>query len=318
MLPMLASANDEGAPPPAGESWLHEVKWDGMRVLAEVLEGELRVTSRNGNAVSLAYPELERGEHLPADVLLDGEVVAITDGRPSFSALASRMHVRQKSKAKQLAAANPVTFMAFDVLRLYGVDLLTMPMQERRGVLERLELGGPDGPAARWQSPPAYDDGAILWAATEEQGLEGVVSKRRQSVYRAGRRSKDWVKSAHRRTDSCVVVGWSPQTGSTTIGSLWVALPDGQGGWLPLGRVGSGVAATMAQDLLRQLKPLATATCPLAELPPDPDVGRAQWVEPKVIVDVRHLGHNEGGRLRQPVLRGLRTDLSLDDLRQEG
>lgn len=317
MLPMLASANAEGAPPPAGESWLHEVKWDGMRVLAEVLDGTLRLTSRNGNAVSLAYPELERGEHLPADVLLDGEVVALTDGRPSFSALASRMHVRQKSRAKQLAAANPVTFMVFDVLRLYGVDLLSMPLQERRGVLARLELGGPDGPAARWQCPPAYDDGATLMAATAAQELEGVVSKRRESVYRPGRRSKDWVKSAHRRTQSCVVVGWSPQTGSTAIGSLWVALPDGAGGWLQLGRVGSGVAAVMAQELARRIAPLATTRCPFDQLPPDPDVARVQWVQPKVIVDVRHLGHSEGGRLRQPVLRGVRSDLGLDDLRLE-
>ncbi len=209
MQPMLATANDDGASPPSGEAWMHEVKWDGMRVVAEVADGRLRLSSRNGNAVSAAYPELVVGDHLPADAVLDGEVVALDGGLPSFATLATRIHVRNERRARELSERHPVTFMAFDVLRLYGVDLLTMRQEERRGVLERLELGG-EGDASHWRSPPAYDDGAALWAATKAQGLEGVVSKRRTALYKPGRRSKDWIKTAHRRVESYAVVGLEP------------------------------------------------------------------------------------------------------------
>ncbi len=318
MQPMLATANDDGAPPPSGDGWVHEVKWDGMRVVAEVCEGRLRLSSRGGNAVSAAYPELVAGEHLPADAVLDGEVVALDGGLPSFATLATRIHVRNERRARELSERHPVTFMAFDVLRLYGVDLLTMRQDERRGVLERLELGG-GGDASHWQTPPAYDDGELLWTATKAQGLEGVVSKRRTALYRPGRRSRDWIKTAHRRVESYAVVGWTPQTGTTgTLASVWVALPDGEGGWVVAGRVGSGIAGPVVATLTRLLSPLAADTHPFAARPPDPDVRLARWVEPVVVVDVRHLGRQPDGRIRQPVFRGVRTDLSVQDLEPWG
>ena len=195
-----------------------------------------------------AYPELVVGDHLPADVLLDGEVVTLDGGLPSFATLAGRMHVRNERRARELAERHPVTFMAFDVLRLYGVDLLTMPQEERRGVLDRLELGG-EGDASHWRTPPAYDDGGVLWAATKAQGLEGVVSKRRTALYRPGRRSKDWIKSAHRRVESYAVVGWNPQVGTRHHRLGLGGLPDGDGGWVVAGRVGSGIAGPVVATL---------------------------------------------------------------------
>ena len=121
MRPMLAT---RGTAVPTGPEWLHEVKWDGIRVLAEVGGGRLRLWSRNGNDVSAAYPELAplaeaTGGH---DVLLDGEVVAFDDGVPSFGALADRMHVRNARKAASLATTNPVTLMVFDLLSVDGVN----------------------------------------------------------------------------------------------------------------------------------------------------------------------------------------------------
>lgn len=319
MQPMLATANDDGASPPSGDAWTHEVKWDGMRVLAEVSEGRLRLTSRNGNVVSSAYPELVVGDHLPEDVLLDGEVVALDGGLPSFATLAGRIHVRNERRARELADRNPVTFMAFDVLRLYGVELLTMPQEERRGVLTRLELGAGGAGGGRWQTPPAYDDGESLWAATKAQGLEGVVSKKRTALYRPGRRSREWIKSAHRRVESYAVVGWNPQTGTTNrLASVWLALPDGAGGWAVAGRVGSGVSGPVVTTLTRLLEPLAADTHPFATRPPDPDLRLARWVEPRVVIDVRHMGRQPDGRIRQPVFRGVRTDLSVDDLEPWG
>ncbi len=309
MRPMLATPSRLAGTPPAGADWLHEVKWDGMRVLADVREGGLHLYSRNETDVTVSFPEVRPLAGAIADGLLDGEVVAFVDGAPSFAALAERMHVRDARRAAALADKVPLTFVAFDLLRLYGVDLLRRPVQERRASLERLDL---DGAA---QVPPAYEDGGALAHATAEQGLEGVVSKRLGSTYQPGRRSRDWVKAAHRTTSTVVVGGWRPQTGTRgRLGALLVGLPDDDGGLVFLGRVGSGISGAVAADLQAALAPLTRPAAPFSTPVERVDAAGATWVEPVVCVDVRHLGHGGNGRLRQPVVRGLRTDVGPADL----
>ena len=310
MRPMLATPAGPRNGPPRGDDWLHEVKWDGMRVLIDVHDGQLKVFSRNEADVTVSFPEVHSLASRLADAHLDGEIVAFVDGAPSFAALAERMHVQDARRAAALAERVPLTFLAFDLLRLYGVDLDRRPVQERRASLERLELG--DG---AWQVPPSYEDGVALAGATLEQGLEGVVSKRLGSRYLPGRRSKDWIKTAHRTTSTFVVGGWRPQTGTRSrLASLLVGLPDGSGGLVFLGRVGSGISGAIADDLTAALTPL-TRTTPAFSTPLErEDAVGATWVEPAVCVDIRHLGHGANGRLRQPVVRGRRADLSPDDV----
>jgi bifunctional non-homologous end joining protein LigD len=288
-----------------------------MRLLADVSDGGLRLTSRTEADVTVTFPELGPLASAVADAHLDGEVVALVDGRPSFGALADRMHVRDPRRAAALAERVPVTYVVFDLLRLYGVPLLQRPFDERRSTLERLDLGGPlDG--VPWQVPGVFDDGAALAEATLAQGLEGVVSKRRSSRYLPGRRSRDWVKRPHRTTQTCVVGGWRPQTGTTdTPGSLLVGVPDDEGSLLFMGRVGSGIGPTTAQDLARLLRPLSRPTPPFRDPVPRPDALGARWVEPELLVEVAHLGHGGQGRLRQPSIKGLRTDLRPTDLTRE-
>lgn len=180
MRPMLATLAD-GVP--RGPEWAHEVKWDGMRVLADVRGGGLTLTSRSGRDVTVSFPELVPLADLYDDMLLDGEVVSLVDGRPSFGALAERMHVGDARRAARAAVAHPVTFVVFDVVRLLGQDLTRQPWSTRRTLLEQLELDGP-----RVHVPPVHDDGETLLAATADQGLEGIVSKRRTSAYSPGRR----------------------------------------------------------------------------------------------------------------------------------
>jgi bifunctional non-homologous end joining protein LigD len=145
-----------------------------------------------------------------------------------------------------------------------------------------------------------------------------VVSKRRASRYQPGRRSPDWLKIHHRSTQTAVVGGWRPQTGTTArIGALLLGLPDADGGLTFIGRAGSGLTAPMAADLKRALAPLERASSPFRDALPRIDAAGAVWVEPQVCVEVRHLGHGGGGRLRQPVLRGLRADVSPEELRRE-
>ena len=192
-----------------GPAWVHEVKWDGMRLLADVQDGRLSLTSRTGRDVTAAFPELEPLAAAYEDMLLDGEVVALDGGLPSFHALAERMHVTDRRRAERLAATRPVTFIVFDLLRLFGSDLTGQPWSSRRELLERLDLAGP-----HWQVPPVYDDGEGLFEATLERGLEGVVSKRRSTPVCRGppiRRLAQARRTA--ATVSAVVGGWRPEVG---------------------------------------------------------------------------------------------------------
>ncbi len=312
MRPMLASA---GTVIPNGPDWAHEIKWDGMRVLADVTGGRLRLSSRNENDVTASFPELSTlaGPGMPDDMLLDGEVVALEAGLPSFQALAERMHVGNDRRARRLAASRPVTFMAFDLLRLDGVDLTAIPLADRRAALEALTLAGPHA-----QVPPTYDDGLALQTATLEQGLEGIVSKRLSSRYSTGRRSHDWLKFPHRTSRSVVIGGWRLESGSThRLGAVLVGLPAPDG-LAYLGRVGSGLAGREQEHVLQALQHCAADTSPFAGEIPAIDALGTQWVRPEVVIDVQALGLSAQGRLRQPSYRGLRPDLSPDDLHDQG
>ncbi|TPG14856.1 non-homologous end-joining DNA ligase [Pedococcus bigeumensis] len=310
MRPMLASP---ATFIPVGDDWIHEVKWDGMRVLADVRDGVLTLTSRIGNDVTVSFPELLPLADSYDDMLLDGEVVALDGGRPSFGALADRMHVRDRRKAERLATVRPVTLMIFDLLRLYGSDLTTQPLSARRELLERLDLSG-----RHWQVPPVYEDGKELFAATLEQGLEGVVSKRLSAPYLAGRRSTDWLKSPHRATLSAVVCGWRPEktNDSGRLGAVLLGVPDGNGGWRFAGRMGSGIAGRAAVQLAEALAPHTRAHSPFSDAVPRIDSVGATWVDPVVVVEARTLEVTRDGRLRQPAYLGIRTDLTPDDLQE--
>ena len=308
---MLATAAPAAGVPTDARLWAYEVKWDGMRVLVDVRDGAVTLRSRTGRDVTATFPELlALGEAHP-DVLLDGEVVALQDGVPSFAALADRMHVRDARTAEVAARRTPVVLMAFDVLRLYGVDLVPRPWQERRESLDRLAPSG-----AAWQVSPVYPEAGPLLTATAEQGLEGIVAKRRDAGYQPGRRSPDWVKHAHRHHQACLVVGFRPVVGSASrMGALLLAVPDADGALRYAGRAGSGLGAEMEAELRAALLghqvPAPVVTVPRV------DAAGAVFAAPVVVVEVRHLGRTAAGRLRQPTLRGLRPDLEPSDVRPE-
>jgi bifunctional non-homologous end joining protein LigD len=312
VLPMLATKGDQV---PSGDGWTHEVKWDGMRVLVDRRPGDraqsrtLRIYSRNENDVTVSFPELQGLVEVADDFLLDGEVVALGEGVPSFGALADRMHVRDATRARRLAEKNPVTLIAFDLLRLHGEDLCARPLAERR---ERLLSLGLDGVA--WQVPPAYDDGEMLYAAAEQQGFEGIVSKRLSSPYRPGQRSRDWLKFPIRPTGSYVVGGFRHETGSThRLGAVLVGQPT-EHGLEFRGRVGSGIAGKSGRMLAGLLGPMIVEESPFTDVLPRLDRVGTVWVKPEMVVDVQYLRLTTDGRLRQPAYRGVRTDLTPSDL----
>ena len=310
MQPMLATRGDHV---PQGADWCHEVKWDGIRALVEVTDGRVRIWSRNENDITVAWPELQALGALRHDALLDGEIVALGNGVPTFGALADRMHVRDVKKVARLAETNPVTLLAFDLLRVDGEDLVARSLRERRARLESLGLETP-AIAAVVQVPVTYEDGPSLLEVAEAQRLEGIVSKRWSSAYHPGRRSRDWLKFPIRPTGSFVVGGFRFETDSDhRLGAVLVGEPTDDG-LVFRGRVGSGIAGRAGQRLGDQLRPLARDTSPFATALPRVDTAGTVWVDPEVIVDVQYLTITTDGRLRQPAYRGVRTDLEVTDL----
>lgn len=297
MRPMLAT---RGEVVPTGEDWSHEVKWDGMRVLADSDGGAWRLRSRTGSDVTVAFPELQGlAGH---DVHVDAEVVAFAAGVPSFAALQERIHVQRAARARLLAGRVPVTLVVFDLLRVGPTDLIGRPLAERRERLTDLGLVH-----AQWQVPAAYDDGSLLLEATREQGLEGIISKRLGSHYEPGRRSPNWLKFPHRERESYVVGGWRPEVGSADrLGAILVGSVDHQGALRFRGRVGSGLAGRKGALLRDLLSPLGQEVSPFSAAVPAADAAQVRWVRPVLVVEVESLGRSATGRLRQPAYRGVR------------
>ncbi len=299
---MLASAIDTL---PRGPGWAFEFKWDGVRALLDVTGSGARLYSRLGNDVTMAYPELLAQAEGVDDVLLDGEIVTFVDGRPSFEALQSRMHVRSRSEAVRLAARLPVTYVVFDVLRRYGVDLTDRPYSERRATLARW-LGADPG----WTLSPSFEDGAATEVAARQHGLEGVVAKRLIAPYRPGVRSRDWGKLRFERTGDFAVVGWESPTDGDRLSSLVLATYDGST-FTFAGKAGSGLSGRTAAELQRRLNGRATSA--LDPAPPPSPSRRTHWVQPEIVVEVRYTMLTTEGRLRHPVFHRIREDKTIEE-----
>jgi bifunctional non-homologous end joining protein LigD len=305
--PMLATP---GELPPAAqdELWAYEVKWDGVRAVAYIEDGRLRLMSRSDRDITRRYPELAPlGPSLPGSLVLDGEIVALdAAGHPSFSRLQHRMHVTDEAEVRAAMGPYPAVFMIFDLLYADGRSLLEDPYVDRRTRLNALDPGGP-----AWQTPPSWiGGGADVVAATAAQGMEGVIAKRTNSGYRPGRRSPAWLKIKNLRTADVIIGGWNPGEGrrTGTIGSLLMGLstPDGLA---YVGNVGTGFTDAALRDLLGRLAPLATPTSPFDAVPvPREFSRRTHWVRPVLGGEVAYAEFGGDGRLRHPRWRGLRPE----------
>ena len=322
MAPMLATAGE----PPARDlgAWAVEFKWDGVRALAFIEAGRLRLASRTGKDITATYPEVAGLGHAIArkQALLDGEIVAFSGGRPDFEALQPRMHVSSPAQAVRLAELTPVTYLAFDVLQLDGRPLTALSYAERRQILEGIIPNG-----GGWLSPPTFpgEDLAAVMTASVANGLEGVVIKRLDAPYEPGARSGSWRKIKNLLRQEVVVAGWKPGKGNRAglIGSLLIGYYGTEaeaGGSRPLlycGHVGTGFSDKTLRMLTRRLEPLRRSDSPF-DSPVPPEYARpAVWVEPRLVIEVAFDRWTRAGRMIAPAYQGLRDDKDPADVVRE-
>jgi bifunctional non-homologous end joining protein LigD len=291
--------------PPAGDAWLHEVKWDGYRILASVAKGKVMLWSRNGLPWNDRLPEIVAAvERLGLDsAQLDGELIALdAQGRSDFNAL-------QRTLSGEMQA--PLAYMLFDMPHLLGYDLSNVALVERKGLLERLLS---HAPALLSFSGHNVGHGDDVFAMAMEQKLEGIISKRVDGAYRHGR-NDDWLKIKRLESDEFAVVGYTPAKGSRlTFGSLLLAKPGAKGAWTYVGRVGTGFTDAMLRDLGKTLAKGGTKKPPVRIDGIDPMLRGALWVPPTVVAEVYYRGIGNKQLLRQPSLKTLRVDKSPGDL----
>jgi bifunctional non-homologous end joining protein LigD len=311
--PMLARP---GGLPREAEKWGFEVKWDGIRTVAFVDHGHISLQGRNFTDFTRRYPEVRPlARELGARrAILDGEIVAFdAEGRPSFERLQTRMHLASDSAVKRRVRDTPVVYVAFDLLYLDGHSTFALTYEQRRELLEALELEGPS-----WRAPAYHrGEGKALLDATRELGIEGIVAKRLDSTYDPGRRTGGWLKIKNVRDQDVVIGGWTPGEGgrSSTLGALAVGVMD-EGKLSYAGKVGTGFTEQTLALLQRELEPLRTETSPFeGRQPPKGTV----FVEPKLVARVELREWTRSGTMRAPSFKGLRDDVDPQDcIRDEG
>ena len=304
--PMLATSADKV---PKGDDWIHEIKWDGYRIVATVSGGEPQLRTRKNQDYTKRFEnvakELVKALKTP-DCVVDGEVCALDEeGRPSFSAM-------QQGKPE-----TPIVYYVFDLLQADGEPLVELPIEERRARLQRLL----DKRNRTVRFSETFDDGDALLRAATEQRLEGILSKRLGSRYLPGRRSREWLKIKPRGDQEFVIAGYTKGQGrrSGTLGSLVLATYE-DGKLTYAGNVGTGFGDREIDRLLSKLKPLVRDTPPFESVPKMPRIrkGDVIWVEPKLVAQVEFVEWTHDGHLRAPSYQGLREDKDATEVRREG
>ncbi|HEY5803516.1 MAG TPA: DNA ligase D [Lysobacter sp.] len=293
-----------GESPPKGDQWLHELKWDGYRILVTVADGSVRLWSRNALEWTDKIPDIR--DAVTALGLksgaLDGELIAGSGTKEDFNLLQSTLSGEGQGA---------LTLALFDLLHIDGVDIADATLIERKALLKEL-LEKP--PAHLVFSSHIEGDGEATYRLAGERHYEGIISKRADRPYRAGR-SDDWRKTKQLASDEFAVVGYTAPKGSRTgFGSLLLARPDEQHGWRYVGRVGTGFNDALMREVTRKLGRAGKKTPTAFVGTTDTDLRGATWFAPRFVVEVFYRGMGRQQLLRQPSLKAVRSDKSVEDL----
>jgi len=314
--PMLATPIDKAFDNP---DWLFEIKWDGYRALAFIEDGRVRLMSRTQNDLTAQFTELGS---LPRFVkaeraILDGEIAALDEqGRPSFSLMQQRTGFRTGKRRMPRREGVPVIYYAFDLLYLDGFDLRRVALEQRKQLLQgRLVAGG----VVQFSDHYA-EKGLDLFDAAKQRGLEGILAKKRKSIYEE-QRSRDWLKIKITQRQECVIGGYTDPEGSREyFGALVLGLYDQKGRLIHVGQVGTGFDHKTLKEMFARLQPLKTKQNPFYG-----EIGglrKVQFVRPELVAEIKfaewtHESADGGMKLRAPVFMGLRADKSAEECRLE-
>jgi bifunctional non-homologous end joining protein LigD len=306
ITPMLAASIEKPFDSP---DWLFEIKWDGYRAISFIAEGKVRLVSRNQNDLTAQFAELR---DLPRWVkaetaVLDGEIVALDEqGRSSFSLMQQRTGFRSRDRRVASHADVPIVYYVFDLLYLDGYDLRHVALEERKRILSEIVT---TNPLIRYSGHFA-GNGVALFEAAKQQGLEGILAKKRGSFYEE-RRSRDWLKIKITQTIDCVIGGYTDPEGSREFfGAIVLGLYDEQRRLIHVGQAGTGFAQATLKQVFSILKKLETSQNPFHGAV---DAANVHWVKPKRVAEIKftewtHETAEGGLKLRAPVFMGLRED----------
>lgn len=310
LAPMLASEADE---PSTRPGWFHEPKLDGYRVLAYISAGKVALRSRNGLDLTATYPSIaaELATQPVQPMILDGELVGFENGKPSFNAMQKRS---QLATAREIAAAEqtlPTVFYAFDILHLLGMNLRGAAYEDRQRYLSQCLM-----PLSNVQPVPTETDAYALYQASIAAGLEGIVSKKADSIYEPGRRSPYWLKVKAVQTGEFVIGGFTAGEGHrrNEFGALLLGYWDEGAKLRYAGHVGSGFNDRTLAEIRKRLAALKTGEKPFAT---EPDLhAPTTWVRPALVAEVQYHEWTPSGTLRAPVFLRLRDDVDVKSVRR--
>lgn len=306
-LPLIRPMLAVNAQPFDSDEHLFEVKWDGYRCLA-YLDAETVLRSRNLIDLTAKFPELdglhEKVNRRPA--ILDGEIVVLDQGKPSFSMLQSRGRMGDLKRIGLASVERPAVFIAFDILYCNGMSVLERPLMDRKKLLEETVETGEELDLSQF----ILRDGRDFFAACVKEGLEGVMAKKMDAIYLPGHRCAYWQKFRYTREADLVICGYQCGTAGRTLGSL-VLGGQRDGKLVYQGKVGTGFSEREAAALLEGLHKLEVPEVTLHV--PGAEKRRTKWVRPLLVCAVGYLTTTAEGYLRHPVYKGLRWDKSPEE-----
>ncbi|SET98677.1 DNA ligase [Paenibacillus sp. NFR01] len=282
---------------PAGDPWIAQLKWDGVRMLSYFDGSEAALVNRRGNPRTLQYPELAKPASYcrAQSCILDGEIIALESGKPSFHEIMRRDSLKIESAIRATAPRIPVLYMVFDILYCDGVWLLDQPLSVRQQMLGEHLL-----PHPHVQNVPSYTNPAELFAAAQKAGLEGIVCKDTGSTYTPGGKDKRWQKRKNILDVTAVAGGVTFRDG--IVNALLFGLYDGAGRLHYIGHAGAGKLTVQDwRALTEEARRLAIGQMPFVNTPERSK--DALWIAPELVFKLHFLEWNPSGTLRQPVIQ---------------